>query len=91
VDVVEIGSKACDMGGVYQVKPLGEPQSLPPYCTALCRPKQQHTVLCLLCVAAIDDGRLCWGGICIRAWRDLGCLLCLLCPLLRALLQACTP
>lgn len=24
VDVVEIGSQACEMGGVYQVKPLGE-------------------------------------------------------------------
>ena len=24
VDVVEIGSQACDMGGVYAVKPLGE-------------------------------------------------------------------
>ena len=24
VDVVEIGSQTCEMGGVYQVKPLGE-------------------------------------------------------------------
>ena len=28
VDVVEIGSKSCQMGGVYRVKPLGESAAL---------------------------------------------------------------
>lgn len=73
VDVVEIGSQTCDMGGVYQVKPLGEreaPPALPAWCRRCCLccrqvltwPLLPLLLLPLLCgchAAAAAGGRRC--------------------------------